>query len=203
MVQAKHESDPWFNPTRRPARRRGSCRIVARRQCAQQLLQRHHWQAINTGEIPIAADQRRTEGERRRGYPQVVFVQGEASLLASQLNGCVEVRRSLRDRFAAKDSQKLAAGLFQLRAPSTCWQSGNPEEYFAASDRTGNHAITSVEPGHPVLDSWGCPHQIADRVCVQEVGHAGGHRSKAPLSATGSRAAAIAASRSSTAAALG
>jgi hypothetical protein len=31
-----------------------------------------------------------------------------------------------------------------------------------------------------VLDSWGRPHQIADRVCVQKVGHAGGRWSKAP-----------------------
>ena len=100
--------------------------------------------------------------------------------MPSQFDGCVKVRRSLRDRFAAKDRQELAAGLFQLRAPATCWQSGNPEKYFAASDGTGNHAIISVEPGHPVLDSWGCPHQIADRVCVQEVGHTEGYVSKAP-----------------------
>jgi hypothetical protein len=39
--------------------------------------------------------------------------------LASQLDGSIKVPRSLRDRFAAKDSQKLAAGLLQLRAPST------------------------------------------------------------------------------------
>ena len=59
-----------------------ACRPSALRSPAQRLLQRQHRQAINTAETPIAADQRRTEGERRRGHLQVVFVQSEVSLLA-------------------------------------------------------------------------------------------------------------------------
>jgi hypothetical protein len=70
-------------------------------------------------------------------------------------------------------------------------------------DRTCNHAIALVQPGHPDLDLWRCPHQIADRVRVGQISHSGGHLSKAPWSPTGGRAAAMAASRSSTAAALG
>src|ERR1035441_5477135 len=134
---------------------------------------------------------------------QVVFVQREAALLASQLNGRVKISRPFRNRFAVQEGQELVAGLFQLRAPSTCWQSDNPKKHFASNNRTGNHAIALVQPSHPILDLWGCPHQIADRVCVQQVRHAGGHLSKGSWSRTGNRAAAIAASRSSTAAALG
>ena len=167
------------------------------------LLQHNDRQAINTSEIAVAADQCGAERESRRGYPQVVFVQREAALLASELDRCVKVARPFRDRFTAQGGQELVAGLFQFRAPPACRQPGNPEEYFAANDRTRDHAITRVEPGHPALDSWARPHQIADRVCVEQVCHLDGHLSKAPSSRTGSRAAAIAASSSSTAAALG
>lgn len=87
----------------------------------------------------------------------------------------------------------LVARLFQLRTPLTLRQPGNPEEYFASNYRTGNHAITLVQPRH----------QVTDRVCVQQIDHPRGHLSKAPWSRTGRRAAAIAASRSSTAEELG
>src|ERR1022692_1090459 len=53
---------------------------------AQRLLQRYDRQARDTPEIAVAADQRGTEGKRRRGHPEIVFVQREAALLAGQLN---------------------------------------------------------------------------------------------------------------------
>ena len=88
--------------------------------------------------------------------------------MAGQLNGCVEVARSFRYRFAAHGGQELVAGLLQLPAPSAGRKSCDPEEYFAPHNRAGNYAITLLQPGHPILDSWGCPHQITDGVCVQK-----------------------------------
>jgi len=99
------------------------------------LLQRDDGQAINASEIVVAADQRGTEGDCRRGHPQIIFVQRKAALLASQLNGRVEIAGPLRDRFAADGSQELATGLLQLRASSARRKSCNPEKYFASNDR--------------------------------------------------------------------
>jgi hypothetical protein len=127
-------------------------------------LKRNDRQAINASEIAVARDQCRAESERRRGHPEIVFVQGEATLLPSQLNGRVKVACPFRDRFAAHGAQKLATGLFQLGAPPASRKSCKPKEYFASNDRTGNHAVALVQPGHPVLDWRRRSHQIANRV---------------------------------------
>jgi len=65
--------------------------------------------------------------------------QGEAALLASELDGGVKVARPFRDRFASQGSQ---AGLCQLRAPPR---------------NLGNDAINPIQPCHPVLDSQAAP----------------------------------------------
>jgi|SRR5271157_900544 len=146
----------------------------------QSLLQRNGSQAIDISEIAVAADQCRAERESRRGYLPVVFVQSEAALLAGCLDSRVEAVGPLRHGFAAKHSQELAAGLLQLRPPSTRWQPGDPEKHFASNDRARNHTVAMAQTSHPAFDSRGGPHQIADRILVQQIGHAGGHLSKAP-----------------------
>jgi hypothetical protein len=145
----------------------------------QRLLQSDDPQAIDVCEIAVPTNQYRAESERRSGHPEVVFVQRGAALLASQLYGRVNVARPFWDCLAVHGIQELATGLFQLCAAPASWKSCNPKPYFASNDRTGNHAITPVQPGHPVLDLWRGSHQIANRVCVEEVGHSSGPPSNA------------------------
>jgi hypothetical protein len=116
------------------------------------LLHGNDGQPVDAFEIRVTADQCGTKGECSRGYPEVVLIQGEAALLARQLNSRVEVARLFGYWLAAKDSQELAASLFQLRAPPALGQSGDTEQYFASDDRTGDHPITAVQAGHPLFD---------------------------------------------------
>lgn len=91
-------------------------------------------------------------------------------------------------------------------------------QMFWAVDRFMNTEPSEIGDLRPESLSWeqdqfrkflfflgeeNCLNNPAIYIRVQQVGHPGGHLSKTPWLRTGSRAAAIAASRSSTAAALG
>jgi len=89
--------------------------------------QRNDRQAIDTSEIAVAADQCRTQSQRRRSHPEVVFVQRKTVLLASQLNRRVKVAGPFRDRFALHVIQELVARVLKLGAPPASRKSCDPE----------------------------------------------------------------------------
>jgi hypothetical protein len=49
------------------------------------LRQCNHDQAINANKVAVAAYQCRIQCKRGRGYPKVIFIQGEAALLPGKL----------------------------------------------------------------------------------------------------------------------
>lgn len=124
-------------------------------------------------------------------------------MLAGQLEIGVELRCAFRDRLAAELVQELKAGFFQFGAAFARGQPSDPKQYFAANDRACDDTVASGQTGNPSLNSGISPHQVAYCVCVQKIDHTCCDSSNVPLSRTGKRAETIAASSSSTAAALG
>ena len=118
-------------------------------------------------------------------------------------SGNVATPRYFRDGFAMESVQKLLSRLLQFRPPPAYGKTENSKENLAANNRAGDDTVSFVQSEHPLLHSRIRPHQSADGVRIQQVCHGFVYLSNGPLPHTGSRAAAMAASRSSTAEGLG